>query len=82
MILNEQEPLTPSRVERLYREILINCEGWAITNTGKFSKDKCQVLHQEWCSPGYTYRSGTKTLECSPAERDLGVLVDGKLCVS
>lgn len=35
-----------------------------------------------WCKPGHTYTLGDKRLECSPAERDLGVLVDDKLNTS
>ncbi|KAK4823953.1 hypothetical protein QYF61_008339 [Mycteria americana] len=34
------------------------------------------------CNTGYTYVLGDERLECSLAERDLGVLVDGKLSMS
>lgn len=68
--------MIPSRVERPYRE------HYAITNCMKFKKDKCQILHVGQCNPGCTYRLGYKKLECSPAERDLGSLVDGKLKIS
>ncbi|KAK4811120.1 hypothetical protein QYF61_019751 [Mycteria americana] len=39
-------------------------------------------MHMRWCNPRCTYRLGDKRLECSSAERDLGVLVDGKLNMS
>lgn len=70
------------RVERPHREILIDYKCWAITNLTKLNKDKCQILHLGWCNPGYMYRSRAKRLECSPAERNLRVLVDAKLYVS
>ena len=55
---------------------------WAITNHIKFNKSKCWILHMGWWKSGYTVRVRSKRLEYSPAARDLGVFVDGKLNTS
>ncbi|GAB0207740.1 hypothetical protein GRJ2_003239700 [Grus japonensis] len=54
-------------------------ENWAITNCMKFNESECQILHLGRGNPGYTYKLGDKS---SPAERDLGVWVGGKLNMS
>uniref|UniRef100_A0A493TS59 Reverse transcriptase domain-containing protein n=1 Tax=Anas platyrhynchos platyrhynchos TaxID=8840 RepID=A0A493TS59_ANAPP len=57
-------------------------ESRVITNHMKFNKSKCQVLHLGRGNPGYTYSLVDETLESSPTERDLRVVVDSKLNMS
>ena len=42
-------------------------------------RSKCCVLHLGWGSPGFVCKLEGEGLESSPAKRDLGVLVRGKL---
>ena len=67
--------------EALQRD-LGRLESWAITNRMKFNKSKCWILHLGQGNPGYTYKLRDERLESSPADRDLGVWVDGKLNMS
>lgn len=53
---------------------------WAICNSMKFIK--CWILLLELSNIRHTYSLGRKWLERSPAERDLGTLVDSWLNMS
>ena len=57
-------------------------ESWAITICIKLKKSKCWVVHLGRGNPGYKYRLADEMLESSPAERDLGAVVDSKLNMS
>jgi len=57
-------------------------EQWDQGNLTRFYKVKYKVLDLGHGNPHYQYKLQDKGIEHSPAKKDLGVLVDGKLDMS
>ncbi|GAB0180602.1 mitochondrial enolase superfamily member 1 [Grus japonensis] len=72
---------TPEGCAAIQRDLdRLGC--WAERNQMKFNKGKCKVLHLGRNKPKHQYRLGADLLGSSSAEKDLGVMVDNKLCMS
>ena len=54
-------------------------ERWDRANLMEFNKAKGKVLPMDRGNPKHKYRLGDEWIESSPKEKDLGVLVGGKL---
>ena len=52
-------------------------EQWAQVNHMRFNKTNCKILHVGRGNSHFKYKLGDVRNECSPAKKDLGVLVDG-----
>ena len=46
------------------------------------NKAECKILHLGQGNPQYQYRLGDEGIECSPAKKDLKIMVDEKLDIS
>ena len=51
-------------------------------NIMRFNKSRYKILHLDQCNPQYQYKLGDERIEHSSNEKDLGVLLDGKLDMS
>ncbi|PKU49486.1 rna-directed dna polymerase from mobile element jockey-like [Limosa lapponica baueri] len=69
---------TPEGCAVIQRD-LNRLESWAEKNLMRFNKGKCRVLHLGRKNPRHQYRLGVDLLGSTTEEKDLGLLVDGRL---
>ena len=55
---------------------------WRLEQRAQVNLMRCKDFHLGWGNPHYQYRLGDEGTEHIPSEKDLGVLVDGKLDTS
>jgi len=65
-----------------FQKDLDRLEQWAQVNLMSFNKAKCKVLHLGRGNPHNQYKLGDERIETIPAEKDLRVLMAGKLDVN